>query len=119
MPVVTDGAFVFATPVAIGGTYSVTVLTQPTNPVQNCSGVLAFTVDPATGALTFVPGNLFATGLNALNLTVDPRGAWAYVACPGGVWVYSINPTTGALTPLSGNPSAAGMISPVSIAVAN
>mgnify|MGYP001061989446 CR=1 FL=1 len=32
-----NGAFTFATPVASGGTYAVTVLTQPTNPSQTCA----------------------------------------------------------------------------------
>jgi len=32
----TNGSFTFATPIASGSTYSVTVLTQPSNPVQTC-----------------------------------------------------------------------------------
>ena len=32
-----DGAFAFATPIASGGTYNVTVRTQPRNPVQTCA----------------------------------------------------------------------------------
>jgi len=31
-----NGAFTFAVAIAIGGTYKVTVLTQPSNPAQNC-----------------------------------------------------------------------------------
>jgi len=36
LPVSTNGNFSFATPIASGSTYSVTVLTQPSNPAQNC-----------------------------------------------------------------------------------
>lgn len=36
LPISTNGNFTFATPVASGSTYSVTVLTQPSNLVQNC-----------------------------------------------------------------------------------
>jgi hypothetical protein len=36
LPVITDGSFTFATPIASGGAYAVTVLTQPTGPVQSC-----------------------------------------------------------------------------------
>ncbi|MGH9495402.1 MAG: cellulase family glycosylhydrolase [Candidatus Sulfotelmatobacter sp.] len=32
-----SGGFTFATPIAAGSTYSVTVLTQPSNPSQNCT----------------------------------------------------------------------------------
>ncbi len=31
-----NGAFTFATPLATGGSYAVTILTQPSNPAQNC-----------------------------------------------------------------------------------
>jgi N-acetylneuraminic acid mutarotase len=36
LPVNANGSFTFTTPVASGGTYDVTVLTQPSNPVQSC-----------------------------------------------------------------------------------
>jgi len=35
-PVAASGSFTFTTAVASGGAYAVTVLTQPSNPVQNC-----------------------------------------------------------------------------------
>jgi hypothetical protein len=37
LAVTANGSFAFATPVATGAGYSVSVLTQPTNPAQNCS----------------------------------------------------------------------------------
>jgi len=37
LPVSANGTFTFITPVASGGTYSVTVLTQPSNPAQSCT----------------------------------------------------------------------------------
>ena len=36
LPVAASGSFTFTTAVASGGAYAVTVLTQPSNPVQNC-----------------------------------------------------------------------------------
>ena len=36
LPVGANGNFTFATPVPSGGAYSTTVLTQPSNPAQNC-----------------------------------------------------------------------------------
>ena len=37
LPVSANGTFTFATPLASGATYSVTVLTQPTSPAQTCT----------------------------------------------------------------------------------
>ena len=46
LTVTANGAFTFATPVATGGPYSVTILTQPSGPAQNC------TVTAGTGSGT-------------------------------------------------------------------
>ena len=81
-------------------------------------GVLAFTIDAVSGALTMVPGSPFATGAQAYHVTVDPGGSRAYVAGPAGVWVHSVDPATGVLTPMAGNPTAAGLIRPRSVAIA-
>ncbi|MBK7393710.1 MAG: carboxypeptidase regulatory-like domain-containing protein [Chloracidobacterium sp.] len=45
-PIAADGAFTFATPVASGGSYAVTVFAQPTNPTQTC------TVTSGSGTVT-------------------------------------------------------------------
>ena len=37
LTIAADGTFTFATPLASGGTYAVTVATQPSGPVQSCS----------------------------------------------------------------------------------
>ncbi len=37
LPIAANGSFIFATPLAVGSPYLVTVLTQPTNPGQTCS----------------------------------------------------------------------------------
>ena len=37
LSVVANGAFTFATPVASGGPYAVSVLTQPSDPLQTCA----------------------------------------------------------------------------------
>ncbi|MGA3136252.1 MAG: hypothetical protein ABSC88_09695 [Terracidiphilus sp.] len=36
LPVITDGSFTFATPIASGGAYAISVLTQPSGPAQSC-----------------------------------------------------------------------------------
>lgn len=46
------GAFTFATPIPTGSTYAVTVLTQPSNPVQACT--VTNGTGTATGAVTSV-----------------------------------------------------------------
>jgi hypothetical protein len=36
LPVSANGGFTFTTPIASGGTYNVTVITQPSSPAQTC-----------------------------------------------------------------------------------
>lgn len=73
-------------------------------------GVLAFTINSTTGALTAVTGSPFAAGTEPGFVTIDPSGSFAYVAdrYSGTVYAYTIDDTTGALT-AAGNPLGAGM----------
>ncbi|MGD0906039.1 MAG: RCC1 repeat-containing protein [Candidatus Acidiferrales bacterium] len=53
LPVTTSGTFTFATPIASGLTYSVTVLTQPSNPAQTCA-VTYGASGTVNGTITYV-----------------------------------------------------------------
>ena len=92
--------------------------------------VVAYTINPTTGALTSTTGGIIATGINGTpelfnSVAFDPSGKFAYAADGGAfpegsfggdskVSMYSINSTTGALTSI-------GMIAagngPASVAV--
>jgi 6-phosphogluconolactonase (cycloisomerase 2 family) len=78
---------------------------------SDSANVIAFTINPTTGALTAVAGSPFANpgGAN-YGITVDPSDRFVYVAndSPNSVSAYSINGSTGALTLLFGSPFAAG-----------
>src|SRR5208282_5264861 len=94
--VTTNGAFAFVTALTTGTTYSVTVLTQPTNPSQTC------VVSNSSGTISGSPVQDVAVScvMNSSPVTVDPSGYFAYVANsgPGNIDAYTINQTTGALT---------------------
>lgn len=86
-----NGAFAFATPIAVGGNYSVSVLTQPsasTCTVQNGTGTANATVTNvavtcvSAGPLALVANSGSVTGVNGLS-------------------VYRVNQTTGALSLLN------------------
>jgi len=73
LAIAADGTFTFATPVQDGGTYSVTVSTQPGNPVQTCtvangSGVVdgADVEDVAVACTGGVADRLFASGFDGV-----------------------------------------------------
>ncbi len=83
------------------------------------SGISAFSIDSMTGALTPVAGVIAKAGANPINITVDPRGAFVYVACADGVWAFAIDGATGALSPVAGNQFAPGVANPVAFAVTN
>ena len=44
------------------------------------SNVSAYTIDPATGALTAIPGSPFSAGADPVSVAVDPSGKFVYVA---------------------------------------
>jgi 6-phosphogluconolactonase len=97
LSVTQNGAFTFATALASGKAYAVTVLTQPTSPSQTC------TVASGTGT----------TGsTNVTNVAVSCSGAtasvgkFAYTANNGDGTIsgYTIDPGTGQLTAITGGP---------------
>jgi 6-phosphogluconolactonase (cycloisomerase 2 family) len=96
-----NGAFTFATALATGKPYAVTVLTQPTSPSQTC------TVSNGTGT---------TASTNITNVTVACSGGtasvgkFAYTANygDGTISSYTIDPSSGALTAVAGGPVADG-----------
>jgi 6-phosphogluconolactonase (cycloisomerase 2 family) len=89
-----NGTFTFATALATGTAYAVTVATQPTSPAQTC------TVANGTGT---------TASANVTNVAVScatAAGKFAYVANNGDgtIDAYTIDPTTGALNTVSGSP---------------
>jgi hypothetical protein len=107
-PIAANGRFTFATPLGSGATYAVTVLSQPTNPVQNCIvrnafGTIANTnvanVDVVCSTDRFTIGGsvagLAGSGLrlqlnNTNELNLNRNGAFAFgVALPNGA-AYSV-----------------------------
>jgi len=87
-----NGTFTFATAIATGGAYAVTVATQPSGPAQRCI------VTAGSGSAA---ANVTAVAVNCLT-----TGKFAYTANNGDgtISAYTINPTTGQLTPMAGNP---------------
>lgn len=65
-----NGAFTFATPVANGGAYDVTVLTQPSGPTQTC------TVADGTGTAT---SNVTSVQISC-STGATPVGEWTWMA---------------------------------------
>ena len=92
--------------------------------------VLAYTINPTTGALTSTTGGLIGTGINGTpeffnSMAVDPSGKFAYAADGGAfpagslggdssVSMYTINSSTGALTSIGMIAAGTG---PASVAV--
>lgn len=91
-----NGAFTFATPVAHGGSYSVTVGTQPVG---------------GTCTVSSGSGSNLAANVSSVSVSCSvPATSWFYVPDYGNnrVLGYSLNRTTGALTSIPGSPWAAG-----------
>jgi len=99
-----NGAFTSVTDAATGSTYSVTIVSQPTNPAQTC------TVNNGSGTV----GTANVTSISVY--CPQAIGAWAYVATqgtitlnpgvpsiPGSLSAYAINPNTGALSLVVGS----------------
>ncbi|MFN7923011.1 MAG: beta-propeller fold lactonase family protein [Bryobacteraceae bacterium] len=77
-------------------------------------GVLAFSIDSNTGALTAVPGSPFAIPNSFLTgISVDPAGKFLYVANGGGVINHYAIGANGALTFRSFAPSLIGTASAI------
>ena len=91
------------------GRFAYTANNRPSTCCPNGS-VTAYTVDPNTGALTFV--NNYPVGTSAggpAMVAIDPTGSFAYVAGGGQVAAFNIDSTTGALTAIPGSPFTAAL----------
>jgi hypothetical protein len=95
LPVSSNGAFVFTVPVASGGAYSVSVVTQPSNPTQNC----VLLAGSAVGTVT--SGNI--TGVSVV---CPSAGRFAYVTDEQSnqIFGFTIDGSSGALTPMPTSP---------------
>jgi hypothetical protein len=99
-----SGAFVFTTPVASGAAYSVTVLTQPSSPVQACvatnasgtvGGADVTTVTVVCTTTTFtIGGNV--TGLMGTGLVLRDNGGDNLPITASGSFVFAMPVASGA-----------------------
>ena len=98
LPVRSNGAFVFTVPVASGGAYSVSVVTQPSGPTQNC----VLLAGSAAGTVT--SGNI-----TDVSVVCPSAGRFAYITDEQGsqIFGFTIDGSSGALTPMPTSPFAA------------
>jgi 6-phosphogluconolactonase len=70
------------------------------------NGILAWSVDATTGALTPMTGAPFLPGATTYSATFDQAGKFLYVSAGAnlGILGFSVDAGTGALTPMSGSP---------------
>jgi 6-phosphogluconolactonase len=90
--------------------------TYATNATSN--DISAYSIDPATGVLTPVPGGPFLTGGFPFGVTSDVEGHFVFASNNGGdnVSAFTINSATGVLSAAPGSPFAAGS-QPYAVAV--
>jgi 6-phosphogluconolactonase len=98
LPVSSNGAFVFTNPVASGGAYSVSIVSQPSGPTQNCV-LLA-----GSAAGTVSSGNI-----TEVSVLCASAGRFAYITDEQGsqIFGFTIDASSGALTPMTTSPFAA------------
>jgi 6-phosphogluconolactonase (cycloisomerase 2 family) len=110
LSVSSNGAFSFATALASGATYNVTVLTQPANPTQNCTvsngmgtvnrGVSGVSISCTTvytvgGTVAGLAGfGLVLRDNGGDNLTVSSNGAFSFAAALAGGATYDVTVLT-------------------------
>ena len=101
-----SGTFDFGTRLDNGAAYSVTVMTQPSNPAQTC------TVRNGSGAID-------RTSVGNVIVSCTQTGRFAYVANrqSNSISGFAIDPSTGILTPLSGSPFASNGTTPTALTV--
>jgi 6-phosphogluconolactonase (cycloisomerase 2 family) len=68
-----------------------------------CHGLLSFSIDPKTGALTQLPSSPLVTPAAIGNLTLDHTGKLLYASTGSSVYGFRI-PSNGQLVPLPGSP---------------
>ncbi|HRI03768.1 MAG TPA: choice-of-anchor Q domain-containing protein, partial [Pyrinomonadaceae bacterium] len=104
LPVAANGSFTFATPVASGGTYAVTVLTQPSAPTQTCvvtSGSGSVTNANITNVSVTCTTNSYTiggtvSGLNGTGLTLRNNGGDDLPITADGAFTFSTPVASGA-----------------------
>lgn len=118
LTVTADGTFAFATTIASGGTYAVTVLTQPSNPTQTCavaanSGTatanvtltVSCTTNPVTATIGGTLSGLVANTSVILqnnggdSLTITANGAFTFKTPVTGADVYAVTVVTQPINP--------------------
>ena len=80
------------------------------------NGILAWSVDAATGSLTVLPGSPFEAGVATFDPALDPEGKFLYVSAgatggllgSGGILGFKVDANSGALTPLASSPFSSG-----------
>ncbi len=92
-----NGSFTFATALASGAAYAVTVSTQPTSPSQTCT--------VTSGSGTTASANITSVAVNCASV-----GKFAYTASNSGsqIYAFTISATTGQLTAVSNSPYTEG-----------
>jgi 6-phosphogluconolactonase (cycloisomerase 2 family) len=70
----------------------------------------AFSIDPATGALSAVPGEPISTNISIGTMSIDPTGTFLYASYEdhNEVAAFSIDATSGMLTAVPGSPFTVG-----------
>ncbi len=95
-----NGGFKFATTIASGSAYDISIITQPANPTQTCTIV--------NGTGTVSAGNVIDVGVACADTARFAYFASVNSLDSGSVWAFKIDPITGALLPVTGSPFAAG-----------
>ncbi|MBV9181118.1 MAG: hypothetical protein JO356_07395, partial [Acidobacteria bacterium] len=87
--------------------------------VAGSTGIMGFSIDNTTGALTPVAGSPFGASSGAALSLTAPSTGFLYETVPAsslpattGIFGYSIDKSTGALTPLPGSPFGPGCAAP-------
>jgi 6-phosphogluconolactonase len=82
------------------------------NPPLVLGSIAVHAIDPATGALTLVPGSAVSTGSSVISFQIIPGSPFAWAlnfgnitqVDNGAIYNYTVNASTGRLTPVAGNP---------------
>lgn len=78
--------------------------------VATSTGIFAYSIDTASGALTMIPGSPFGTAPQPYAVVVIPSNQFLYESTLGttNIYAYKVDQNTGALTQISGAPFNAG-----------
>jgi YVTN family beta-propeller protein len=101
-----NGSFAFSSGIDQGGAYSVTVLSQPSDPAQTC-------------VVHNGSGTIGTADIDNVIVSCSQAGRFAYVPneTSNTISAYAIDASTGALTPIAGSPFASTGTTPVAAVV--